>query len=122
MAIKGMIRNWESACIQIAATSSLSGSLIHAGRPVIGIMMPDEWTAASVGFHVSACPGGTFRPLYSDDNELVVTEGNACRALSACKCLDKLAPWWAFKIMSGSVNTDRDDQAAARTFAIFYEG
>lgn len=117
----GMRRNWVSARVQIASSCAVSGSIIHAGRPVIGIMMSDEWTGSTLGFQVAACPGGTFRELYSDSNEEVLATVGASRAVAASDCLDKLAPWYALKCVSGCKEA-QENQAAARTLVIFYEG
>ena len=117
----GLIRNWQSASVQIANACAVSGSIIHAGRPVIGIMMPEAWTGSRIGFQVAACSGGTFRELYSDDNQEVLATVGASRAVAASARLDKLAPWYAMKVVSGCKGS-QENQGAARTLVIFYEG
>jgi hypothetical protein len=96
--------------------------LIHAGRPVIGIGMPEGWTEASLSFDVAVCPGGTLYPLYGDDGNEVAIAPTACTVIANHNKLEKLASSWAFRVRSGSTVGDPDDQAAARTFAIFYPG
>ena len=122
MPITGLIRNWESASLQIASGSSLSGSIIHAGRPIVGIQMPTTWTAASLSFDVTACPGGTLYPLYDDSKTQVAIAPTACTAIANNTKLEKLSSWWAFRIRSGAGVASAVDQAAARTFVIFYQG
>lgn len=115
-------RNWTSASVQMANACALSASVIVAGRPVVGLMMPDEWTAASVSFLVSACAGGTFRPLYGDDGNEVAFEGGACQAVAHHTKLEKVGAWFAAKIQSGSSYGDQDNQGAARAFVLFMQG
>jgi hypothetical protein len=126
MARLGVTRNWESASIGIDASASLSGSLIHAGRPILGMAMPQNWTAASILFEVMACPGGTWHRLRSDDaNAYVQMQASGSCAYAACSVLDKVGPFWAFRLVSGSIKTNAFEgiqQASARTFAVFFEG
>ena len=122
MPISGMIRNWQSASLSIAAGSSLSASLIVAGRPIVGLLMPEFWTAASMSFDVSACPGGTFYPLYSDSGTEMAMKGSACRAVGASLVLDKLSSWWAMRVRSGCGVASAVDQASARQITVFYQG
>ena len=122
MAKSGLTRNWVSASLQIASGSSLSASLIIAGRPIIGIQMPVAWTSASISFDVTACPGGTLYPLYDDAGFQIAIPGTACAAIANSTKLEKLASWWGFRIRSGSAVDDPDDQGAARTFVVFSQG
>ena len=118
----GLIRNWASASISIPSGSSLSGSLFIGGRPIIGIMAPVAWTAASICFDVQACPGGTFFPLYDDSGTQVTIPMSASRAIANESKLEKLSAFAGFRIRSGCGVASVVDQGAARTFAIFYQG
>ncbi|MBU0598849.1 hypothetical protein KKF61_07755 [Patescibacteria group bacterium] len=126
MAITGITRNFHSASVQFGAAASLSGSMAHAGRPIIGMIAPQSWTAACLLFEVAACTGGTFHKLYSDNgNFLVQMNFSASRAYAASSVLDKLAPFAAFRLVSGSVNSGTlqgIQQASARSFVFFTEG
>ena len=122
MAKSGLVRNWDSASLVIPNGSSLSGSLVHAGRPIVGILMPEAWTAASISFDVAACAGGTLYPLYGDDLTQVAIKGSACVAIANNTKLEKLSSWWAFRIRSGCGVASPVDQGAARTFAVFFQG
>ena len=115
-------RNWEAIQATIANASSISGCVINAGRPIVGLLMPEVWTAACVTFDVAACEGGTFYELYSDGNQVVRMNGAACRAMAPCLILDKLASWWAFRIRSGCGAASPTDQGAARVFTAFLQG
>ena len=118
----GLIRNWTSASISIANGSSLSGSLLIAGRPIIGVGMPDEWTAGSLSFAVSACENGTFRTLFDQDGVEVALETSASLAIGSGCRMNYLQGWYSMKIRSGSSVDDPDDQGAARTLVIFSQG
>ena len=122
MPISGMIRNWQSASLSIAAGSSLSASLIVAGRPILGLLMPEFWTAASLSFDVAACPGGAFYPLYSDAATQLAMKGSACVAVAACTVLDKLSSWYAMRVRSGCGAASVVDQACARQLTLFFQG
>ncbi len=119
MARLGLIRNWISGSVVIPSSSSLSGSMLIAARINQSIMMPDEWTAGSLSFQVSACPGGTFRNLYSVDGVEVAFEAAACQAITNS---GDIGTWYGMKIRSGSTVDDPDDQGAARTLVIFSQG
>lgn len=122
MGIKGLVRNWVSASVQIPAASSLSGSLVIAGRPIVSIGMPASWDGASLTFDVSAGPGETFFPLYDDENIEVSMAFTACTNVAALSKIDKLSGWYGMRIRSGSGVDDPDDQEGARTFRIFLQG
>ena len=122
MAITGLTRNWVSASIGIAAGSALSGSIITAGRPIVGIQMPPFWTSDSVSFDVTACPGGILYPLYDDSGAQIAIPGTACICVANGNQLEKLASWWGFRIRSGPGAASHIDQASARTFVVFYQG
>lgn len=60
----------------IAASASLSGEvdtgLVTSGSEIVGLQMPDAWTAADLTFQASY-DGETYENVYTDDdNELVV--------------------------------------------------
>lgn len=116
-----ILRNWQSASAQIASGSSLSASLVIAGRSIINILMPTAWTAASLSFDISACPGGTFYPLYDTDGAEIAIPVAASQGYSGSD-LAYLAGWYGMRIRSGSTVTDVDDQAAARTLVISMSG
>jgi len=122
MSRTGLIRNWQSASLQIDNASSLSGSIIHAGRPVVGVLMPEAWTAASLSFDVAACPGGTLYPLFGDDGAEIAIKASGCQMIANHNKLEKLASSWAFRIRSGCGVASAVDQGAARTFIVFYQG
>jgi len=84
--------------------------------------MPTAWTAASLSFDVAASPGGTLFPLFDDGGNQVAIPVSASRAYANLSQLEKLAPWWAFRIRSGCGVASVVDQGAARTFRIFYQG
>ena len=120
--ITGTVRNWKSASLSISAGSAISASLIVAGRPVVGLLMPGFWTAASLSFDVSAWEGGRFYPLYSDSLAELTMKGSACRAIAACSVLDKLSSWYAMRVRSGCGVASVVDQASARQLTIFFQG
>jgi len=84
--------------------------------------MPVAWTAASLSFDVAACPGGTLYPLFGDDGNEIAIKASASQMIANHNKLEKLESSWAFRIRSGSTVSDVDDQGAARTFIIFYQG
>lgn len=121
---KGLIRSWYSASTSMGtgSGSALTASVLIAGRPIVGIVMPEVWSPqASMTFDVSACPGGTFYPLYDcGKKELVLTV--AASTAIAGSVLDFLQPWYGFRIRSGSAVADADDQIASRVFIIYRQG
>lgn len=117
-----ILRNWDAIQATIPNASSLSGSVINAGRPLVGLLMPEAWTAACITFDVAACGGGTFYELFSDTNQVVRMNGAACRAMAPCLILDKLSSWYAFRIRSGCGAASPTDQGAARVFTAFIQG
>lgn len=80
------------------------------------------WTAASISFDVSACPGGVFLPLYNDNGNQLSIPVTACTAIAANTVLDKLSGWFAFRIRSGCGVASPTDQGSARTIVAFIEG
>jgi hypothetical protein len=104
------------------AASSLSASLVIEGRSIVNILPPASWDSASLTFDVSACAGGTFYPLYGDNNAEVVIQFTACTAIGNHSKLEKLAGWYGMRIWSGSAVGDPDDQTVARTFIISQSG
>ena len=119
-----MTRNWYSASVRIGAGSgsSISSSMLIAGRPIIGILMPEAWTAASLSFDVSACEGGTFYPLYDDGGNEITFSPTASTAIANNTKLEKLSSWYGMRIRSGCGVASAVSQAAARTFVIFQQG
>ena len=117
-----MRRNWFSASAEIANVAAISGSILSAGRPIDGILMPTVWTSASLGFDVCACPNGTFYPLYGDNNTEVVLTVTACTAIANNSKLEKLSSWYGFRLRSGSTVSDADNQGAARKWIAFKQG
>ncbi|MHA2135266.1 MAG: hypothetical protein ACW99J_15505 [Candidatus Thorarchaeota archaeon] len=122
MAKTGLTRNWVAASLQIPNGSSLSASLVIAGRPIITIGMPTAWTAASISFDVSACENGTFFPLYGDNGIQISVPAAASTQIGNHNKLEKLAGWYAMRIRSGSVVGEEIDQGAARTLIVFSSG
>lgn len=122
MARTGLVRNWEAASLSISAGSSISGCLITAGRPLISLLMPTSWTAASISFDGAACPGGTMYPIFDDGGTEVAIPTSGCRLIANQSRLEKLSNVWAFRIRSGCGAASVVDQASARTFVVFYQG
>lgn len=112
--------NWNATALTIPNASSLSSSMVIAGRTVLGLMAPVAWTAASVSFDVSACPGGTFFPLYNDNGVLFSLTMGASRAIGA-SALDRVGRFYGMRLRSGSAVAG-DDQGAARVFVAFTQG
>ena len=117
-----MSRNWASASVSIAAGSSLSASLISAGRPIIGLQMSPFWTAASISFDGTACPGGVMYPIYDDAGTQVAIPTAGSRLLANQSRLEKLAGVYAFRVRSGCGAASATDQASARTLVVFMQG
>lgn len=118
----GMIRNWMSASAQIPNASSLSASVLIAGRPIVNIGMPAAWTAASLSFDVSACEAGTFFPLYGDDGNEVAIAAAASTQIGNHNKLEKLAGWYGMRVRSGPGVASGIDQGAARTLIVIQSG
>ena len=112
--------NWNATALTIPNASSLSSSMVLAGRPVVGLLAPVAWTAASLTFDVSACAGGTFFPLYNDDNTMFAIRMGASRAFGA-STFDRLGRFYGLRLRSGSAVAG-DDQGAARVFIVHTQG
>ena len=117
-----MTRSWFSEAITIANASSISGSFLLAGRPIVGIVMPEVWTQASLTFDVNACAGGTFYPLTDDGGNVIRLSPSGSTAIANNTKLEKLSSWYGMRIRSGCGAASRVDQGAARTFVIFSQG
>ena len=113
--------NWEATALTIPNASSLSSSMVLAGRPVVGLLAPVAWTGASLTFDVSACAGGTFFPLYNDDNTLFTLKISASRAYGA-SAFGRIGRFYGLRLRSGSAVAAADDQAAARVFIVHTQG
>jgi len=114
------ISDWDATALTIPNASSLSSSMVLAGRTMVGLMAPVAWTAASICFDVSACAGGTFFPLYNDDNVIFTLKMSASRAYGA-SAFGRLGRFYGMRIRSGSAVAG-DDQAAARVFIVHTQG
>ena len=112
--------NWEATALTIPNASSLSSSMVLAGRPVVGLLAPVAWTAASLTFDVSACAGGTFFPLYNDDNTMFTMKMGASRAFGA-SAFGRIGRFYGLRLRSGSVVAG-DDQGAERVFIVHTQG
>lgn len=94
-----------------AALSGVIGFKDHAGG---GIIMPATWTAASLGFQVSAAPGGTFVALYDAAGDLVELTVAASQAFPLP---DELFGFAYFKLWSQTAGVDVN-QAADREIRV----
>lgn len=121
----GMRRAWRCASLGFgdgtANASSLSGSLLIGGTPIVGIHMPAAWTAASLSFDVNACPGGTWMPLKDGDGTEIAIQASASMAISASQ-LDHLGPWFGMRVRSGCGAASAVDQAASRVIVVVMKG
>lgn len=119
----GLIRSWYSASTSMGAGSgsALTASVLIAGRPIVGIVMPEVWTAASLTFDANACPGGTMYPVYDCGIKEVAIQGNASTIIAG-SVLDFLDRFYAFRIRSGSSVSDADNQGASRVFVVYRQG
>jgi hypothetical protein len=114
------LSEWEATALTIPSGSSLSSSMVLAGKTVVGLLSPVAWTAASICFDVSACAGGTFFPLYNDDNTIYTLKMSASRAYGASS-FGRLGRFYGMRLRSGS-DVAGDDQGAARVFVAFTQG
>ncbi len=103
----------ETTTVTIANGASLSGAVDLGGRKLVGIIMPDTWTAAALTFQAS--PDGTnFFNVYDDPTERRLTV--AASYYSALNISDWVGFRW-LKIRSGTA-ASAVNQAAERTLTL----
>lgn len=65
-------RRTAVSTLTIEATEAVTDDVLDFRAFASGIiMMPDEWTAADIGFRVCDTADGTFLPLYNEEGDLV---------------------------------------------------
>jgi hypothetical protein len=103
----------ETTTVVIAISASLSGAVDLGGRKLVGIIMPDAWTAADLTFQGSV-DGTNFFNVYDGSTERkIAVAANYYSALS-------IGDWVGFrwiKIGSGT-SALPVNQAAARTLTL----
>lgn len=105
----------------IALGASLSGEIDLGGAALVGIILPDVWTAANLTFQVSSATGGMFKNLRDSNNvevqAIVGTVDASNGAIAFDVIAGALAPWRFVKIRSGTAAA-AIAQAAERTITI----
>ena len=103
----------ETTTVVIENGASLSGAVDLGGRKLVGIIMPDAWTAASLTFQGSV-DGTNFFNVYDGTTErALVVAANYYSALA-------IGDWVGFrwvKLRSGTAGTPVN-QAGARTITL----
>lgn len=105
--------------VTIGAGTALS-SAIDLG-PLVGdaglVLVPSTWTAAAMGFKVSATQTGTFVPLRDESGSVVQISGIQAAAAAWYKLPDALRGAQWVKLWSQNAGVDVN-QAAARTLVV----
>jgi hypothetical protein len=103
----------ETTTVVIANGASLSGAVDLGGRKLVGIIMPDTWTAASLTFQGSV-DGTNFFNVYDGATERALTV--AANYYSAQNIADWVGFRW-IKVRSGTAGS-AVNQAAERTLTV----
>ncbi len=99
----------------IAASASLSGAVrLPPGHVLVGIVMPEDWTAADLTFQFSA-DGATYQNAYIAAGTELTVSGTAAANIPVDPLYFRCAPF--LKVRSGTSGT-AVNQEAARTIGL----
>jgi hypothetical protein len=107
--------NLFTATATISSGASLSAAVPINQMVVVGLIMPDAWTAADLTFAVSSDGGATFRDLYGSADAAVQYQASAGHQIG----FDP-TPWRGIdqvKVRSGTADA-AVNQAADRTITL----
>lgn len=116
-------RIWDVDVV-IASGEALSGIADGKGGRLVGLNMPDGWTAADIIFYHAGPNDGTYNKLVNDagiTTKITSVAADVCIApevnLGTLSCL------WNFKIKSVSTSDESTgvNQAAERTIKLIFQ-
>jgi len=114
-----IIRQNTTVTAIIAESAALSGEIDMRQYAGAILHMPAAWTAASIGFQVSATSGGTFTPLYDEYGSLVQITGTSVPTVDRSYVLPaKLFAGLYVKLWAQNGSGTDVNQAAARSIAV----
>lgn len=90
--------------VTIAAGESLSSVVDLADKPILGIIMPAEWTAANLSFRAAKDGSDEFKDIYNDTGAELVVQADAGRAIGIDVIAMGLAAWRRLRIRSGTAS------------------
>lgn len=99
----------------IASGASLSAAVVLGPHRAVAIVMPTDWTAASLTFEVSVDGGTTYKPLYDVYGQEYTVPAGAARTILLPP--SDFASFNALKVRSGSAGTPVN-QGADRTLQV----
>ena len=115
-----MRRDYKTTTLTIANGANLSDEVDMSGYAMLVVHMPAAWTAASLGFQVSATTGGTFGKLYDDDGNLLQIDAPA--ASGVYQAPDGVAGCGFLKVWSQDGSGNNTAQGAARSIVVTLKG
>lgn len=121
IAVHAIQREVDLLFATIPAGSALSDTVELLGGVIVGIIMPENWTAASLSFLAWDGLRGVFVPVYDDAGNEVTLSVTAGRAIVNASVLEKLAPLQDIVIRSGTAATPVN-QAAERIITLSVKG
>ena len=111
-----LTRSFSTTSVTIAAGGNLSNAIDFSKMTMMTFRMPAVWTAASIGFKVSASESGVFLPMYDDAGDLVQIDNPLInRSYSSPPALS-VAHW--VKLWSQNGTGTNTAQGAARTISV----
>lgn len=109
-------RGTTSKSLTIASGAAVTEAFEMANHAGGVVLLPAAWTAASIGFLVSATETGAFYPLYDDDGTLVQITSPAVDNAYSIPAEAFGAAW--IKLWSQDGSAGDTNQDAARTLGV----